>query len=173
VGFAGALDDELELASVIVPRRVIDAGDGSSFDTGQGAHILLSFSGVAGVAQKAKLRRAYLAQAVDMEAAAVARAAHAHGLVFFAAKAISDLSRFEPPPVLDSIDRDGRFRTGRFLASLAPRPWLWWRVFQLARHSARAARSLSEWLEQYSRQASGGEGRGTETHRLGEVPIEP
>lgn len=173
VGFAGALDDELQLASVVVPRRVIDASDGSSFDTGQGAHTLLSFSGVAGAAQKAKLRRAYPAQAIDMEAAAVARAAHAHGLGFFAAKAISDLSSFELPPFGDSIDPDGRFRAGRFLASVAFRPWLWLRVFRLARHSARAARSLSEWLEQYSRQASGGEGRESETHRLPEVPIEP
>jgi len=172
VGFAGALDEGLRFRSVVVPRRIVDASDGSSFDTGRGADTLLSFSSVAGVAQKAKLHRAYGAQAIDMEAAAVACAARAHGLDFFAVKAISDESDFELPPLGDAIDAEGRFFGGRFLASVASKPWLWFRVFQLARHSACAARSLSRWLEQYSRQVRGGEESELERGLPG-VPIEP
>src|SRR5580704_6880965 len=79
VGFAGALDKTLRIGDVFRPAEVIDARDGSRFETGpgdvQGDGRLVTFMVVAGAEQKAKLAQAYQARAVDMEAAAVFAAA--------------------------------------------------------------------------------------------------
>ena len=56
-GFAGALDRKQHIGDIIVPRRVINANDGSSIDTGQGEGILVSFASVASPEQKAKLAK--------------------------------------------------------------------------------------------------------------------
>ncbi len=89
-GFAGALDPGLKVADIVRPRRVINAGDGSSVNLGRGEGVLVSFGSVANPEQKSKLRDSFGAQAVDMEAAAVARAAEARGVEFATVKAISD-----------------------------------------------------------------------------------
>jgi adenosylhomocysteine nucleosidase len=150
VGFAGALDPTLKVGDAFVPRRVVDASDGSVSDIGAGSGTLISFASIAGVGQKEKLARSYGAQAVDMEAAAVARAARAQGLPFKAMKAISDESDFEFPG-LEGFIRDGRFCATRFLAWSVAQPWLWLTVVRMARNSARATSTLCAWLEQYSR----------------------
>src|SRR5579863_9772280 len=79
VGFAGALDPALKVGEIFSPSRVIDARDGSSVETGSGRGILVSATTIAGTEQKMKLAQSYGAQAVDMEAAAVARGAQARG----------------------------------------------------------------------------------------------
>src|SRR5882762_7031725 len=89
-GFAGGLHPKLEAGQMLTPRHVVDASDGSRTDSGAGEGVLISFESVANVEQKAKLANAYGAQAVDMEAAAVARSAEAHGIKFLACKVISD-----------------------------------------------------------------------------------
>ena len=96
--------------------------------------------------QKAKLAKAYGAQAVDMEAAAVARAAESHGVRFLACKVISDANDSLMPPVGRFIGEGGRFQAFKFIAYVAFRPWLWGRVQQLARHSIIAAGKLCEAL---------------------------
>ena len=68
----------------------MDSRDGTRTDTGSGNGVLVSFPAVADPEQKAKLGKSYGAQAVDMEAAAVAKGAEARGLRFAAVKAISD-----------------------------------------------------------------------------------
>ncbi len=75
VGFAGALDSRLEVGTVIGVKRVIDAKDGSTAEAPIGYWTLVSSESTAGVEQKKKLALAYGAHAVDMESAAVARAA--------------------------------------------------------------------------------------------------
>ena len=151
VGFAGALETGLKVGDAFVPRRVVDAGDSSVAETDVGSGTLVSFNSVASVQQKESLARAYGAQAVDMEAAAVARGAQAHGLPFTAMKAISDESNFEIP-ALDRFIRDGQFCAARFVAWVALRPWLWLTVIRMARNSAHATRTLCVWLEQYNRE---------------------
>lgn len=149
-GFAGALDPTLKVGTVLTPICVIDAKDGSRIEAGVGHWVLVSADHPVGVKQKAKLAEAYWAHAVDMEAAAVARAAQAHDITFIGLKAISDEADFEMPPVERFIASDGRLRTGAFAAYLAIRPWLWLRVLQLARNSSIAATALCEWLQQYN-----------------------
>jgi adenosylhomocysteine nucleosidase len=150
VGFAGALETGLKVGDSFSPRRVVDASDGSSVETGVGSGALVSVGSVAGVGQKVKLAKAYSAQAVDMEAAAVARGAHARNGHFAAFKAISDDSSFAMPPVEAFVSPQGKFLTARFLAFVALRPRLWGKVRRLANNSARAAQTLCKWLEQYN-----------------------
>lgn len=146
-GFAGALDHALKVGTVVQPARVVNSGDGSSVSLGQGAGVLVSFGAVASSAQKAKLRASFGAQAVDMEAAAVARAAEARGVGFAVLKVISDEFDFTLPDMDRFVDSDGRFLESRFAVFAAIRPWIWPQVVRLARNSKRASRVLCEWLE--------------------------
>jgi adenosylhomocysteine nucleosidase len=153
VGFAGALTPELRVGDVIEASVVIDARDGSrAFVEGvDSQNSLVTYMSVAGVQQKKNLGHAFGAKAVDMEAAAVAAAAVAHGLPFAATKVISDELNFEMPQMARFIDARGRFRTVNFAAFVALRPWLWRRVATLAGNSRKAAAVLSGHLERWVR----------------------
>lgn len=154
VGFAGALDTTSRVGDIVFPGKVVDARDGSSMETdGSGTGILLSFSSIAGVDQKAKLAKAFGGQAVDMEASSVARAARARGVRFSAVKAISDEASFEIPAmdrfVILNGAREGTFLTGSFTAFALLRPWLWPNLIRLAMNSSKASKALCQWLEQH------------------------
>src|SRR5207247_11156995 len=146
VGFAGALAARLEVGTVIGVKMVIDAKDGSTAEAPIGYWTLVSSESTAGVEQKKKLALAYGAHAVDMESAAVARAAQCRGIPFLALKVISDAHDFEMPPVDRFVSHDGRFRTGRFLLFALFLLLLWLIVVRLARNSNKAAKALCRWL---------------------------
>ncbi len=146
VGFAGALDHDLKVGDLIQPAQVIDARDSSRMNVSGGKGILVSFGSVASPVQKAKLRVSFSAQAVDMEAAAVARAAQLRGVEFGAVKSISDEFDFTFPATEQFVDSTGNFRQGRFAVYAALRPWLWPKVRSLAVNSNVASRALCEWL---------------------------
>ncbi len=153
-GFAGALDPKLRVGDIFVPGRVLDARDCSTVETpGGGNGILVSASYIAGVKQKAKLAANFGAQAVDMEAAAVARGAQARGVPFSAAKAISDEADFAIPAMNRFVVSDGamqgQFQTGRFVAFALIRPWMWPGLAALARNSSNASKALCAWLADY------------------------
>ena len=156
-GFAGALDPELEVGCVLKPRLVIDARDGSRTEAGSGRGVLVSFDAVANPDQKVKLRKAYCADAVDMEAAAVARGASAHGVPFAALKAISDEASFAMMPMNNFIANGGQFQSGRFVAFAAVRPWLWLRVMRLRANTDKASRALCRILEEHTSGAENSE----------------
>ena len=141
-GFAGALDSRLQIGDTLVPNCVIDAKDGSRREHEPGNGFLVTFEDVADAEQKAQLNQAFGAHAVDMEAAAVARCAEAHGLDFFACKVISDASDSSLPPVTQFVAVDGSFQAAQFLRYIAFRPWLWASVFRLSRNSGMAAQKL-------------------------------
>jgi adenosylhomocysteine nucleosidase len=149
VGFAGALTTDLRVGDIFEPSAIIDARDCSRIPVRVSAsrNLLLSFGSVAGTAQKAKLAEAFGAKAVDMEAAAVAAAAAAHGIGFAAIKVISDEAEFEMPHMERFIDSHGHFKTVSFAFFIIPRPWLWSRVAALASNSRRAAKLLSDRLQ--------------------------
>jgi adenosylhomocysteine nucleosidase len=146
VGFAGALDPSLRAGEVVLPALVIDASDGSRANLSEGKGVLVTFGSVASPAQKAQLRNSYGAQLVDMEAAAVWRAAQAHGIKFAAVKAISDEFDFTFPEIEKFVDAQGQFQQGRFARFAAVRPWLWPKVNRLAKGSNRAVAGLNDWL---------------------------
>jgi len=147
-GFAGGLDPRFVVGQVLTPRYVIDANDGSRTDLGFGEGTLVSFGSVANGEQKARLSEAYGAQAVDMEAAAVARSAEIHGVRFLACKAISDTLDSPMPPIEQFVQPNGRLRTLGFVAHVAVRPWLWTRVMKLARDAKIASDKLCEALSE-------------------------
>ena len=146
VGFAGALDPGVKVGTVVQPAQVINAGDGSRVNLSGGSGILVSLGSVATPAQKAKLKESFGAQFVDMEAAAVARAAQARGVEFAAVKAISDEFDFSFPSMERFVASDGAFQQARFATFAAMRPWLWPQVWKLAHNSNRASCALSDWL---------------------------
>ena len=149
-GFAGALTTDFRVGDVFVPRKILDASHGSMLETGMGSGSLITFPGVAGTAQKKKLAEAYGAQAVDMEAAAVARGALARGVRFVALKGISDALDFEFSPMSQFVAPDGHFRTRKFLFFVLLRPWLWTRLIALAHNSALATKAICTSLEQFN-----------------------
>ncbi|MGH9511944.1 MAG: hypothetical protein ACRD2U_07380 [Terriglobales bacterium] len=165
-GFAGALNSKLKAGDIFIPSCVIDAKDGSRAETGQGNGMLLTAPIIAGPAQKSKFAQAYGAEAIDMEAAAVARGAQSHGISFDAVKSISDESHSELPPVDRFIGDEGQFLTFRFGAFTAIRPWLWIRTFRLARNSAKASRALCHWLDQAMGQPEKNENPQFEAHPI-------
>ena len=138
---------------MLTPICVIDAKDGSRIEAGVGYWVVVSIDHVANVEQKTTLAKAYWAHAVDMESAAVARAAQAHDITFVGLKVISDEADFEMPGMERFIARDGTFRTAAFVLFVAIRPWLWGRVIRLAGNSTKAANALCEWLDQYNHDA--------------------
>jgi adenosylhomocysteine nucleosidase len=156
VGFAGALDAGLHVGDVIEPGVVIDARDGSRvFVAGaDNQKSVVTYMSVAGIQQKTTLAHAFGASAVDMEAAAVAAAAAAHGIGFSATKVISDELNFEIPDMDRFIDSRGRFKTASFALFITPRPWLWNRIAHLARNSGKAARVLSNHLHRHEQELS-------------------
>ena len=155
-GYAGALQEGMKVGDIFTPATVIDGRDSSRISTGQGSGILVSFDEVAGREQKAKLARAYGAQAVDMEGASVGRGAEKYGLGFTAFKVISDPLGFPMPPITRFIGPQGDLRAGRFVWFLAFRPWLWSKVLRLALNCARASKviasSLPDVLERLRRE---------------------
>jgi len=149
VGFAGALDGSLHVGQVLEPRTVINAADGSRTEVGSGEGILVSSAMVAGKEQKVRLRKAYGATAVDMEAAAVAQGAEARGVEFGALKAISDAADFSLPAMERFVAGDGKFRSLKFARHVALRPWLWGTTIALARNSSKASRALCSAIASY------------------------
>lgn len=143
-GFAGALTPELKVGDVLRPARVVNASDGSSSVSQQGEGVLVTFGAIADPKQKTRLRESYGAQSVDMEAAAVARAAEARGVRFAAIKVISDEFDFEFPAMERFVTPAGEFSEWKFAFFAALRPWLWPRVVQLMRNSTRASRALCD-----------------------------
>lgn len=155
VGFAGALNPDLKIGDIVIPRRILDARDCSSIDTGTGDGILVSFSSVASPEQKKNLAESFGAIAVDMEAAFISRAAEARGIRFAAVKAISDDSSFALPPTENFISPDGTFQSGGFALFVAIRPWLWPATARLAQNSRQAARILCARLSQMLKSSGG------------------
>ena len=170
-GFAGALKPELEVGRMLIPRLVIDANDGSRTEVGSGTGALISFAAVADADQKLKLGKAYSADAVDMEAAAVARGASAHGIPFVAMKAISDEVGFVMPSLGKFIGSDGQFQSGRFLANIAMRPWLWPGVMRLRANTQKASKALCRSLEEYTRGAQDLEQSEAGLHPISKIGI--
>jgi len=155
VGFAGALVAELKVGAVLQPSEVVDARDASRVPAKGTDGILVTYPSLATPEHKAKLRESYAAQIVDMEAAAVARAAQVRGVEFSAVKVISDEFDFKFPLTDRFVDSAGNFLESQFAIHAALRPWIWPAVFRLAGNSSRASRALCDWLGRHL-QAIGG-----------------
>ena len=160
VGWAGACDPRFRVGDVIHPSILIDVRTGERFfeadpATTDAAEIVVTVAKPAGAIDKRRLCISYSASAVDMEAAAVARLAQAHGLPFSAIKAISDEADFELPDMEQFSTDDGQFLESEFGLYIALRPWLWKSVLTMARSSKLAAENLCAAIEAHIQEHRG------------------
>jgi len=147
VGLAGACDPSLRVAEIVRAGVVVDSRTGERFSDGTDGAVLVTASVVASVKEKARMHASYGAAAVDMEAAAVARLARAHGLGFGAVKVISDEAGVELAELGRFATADGQFREGAFAVHAMVRPWMWGKLIGLARNSGRAVAALTVELQ--------------------------
>jgi len=147
-GLAGGLKPEWTLGRTMVAAEIVDEATGRRFRAAYGEGTVVSSREIAGAAKKRELASRFAADAVDMEGAAVAEVAEAHGLPFLAVKAISDEMDFELPPLQGFVDAEGRFRGVRFGLWAAWHPRWWLAIAQLKRRSDLAAEKLAERLRE-------------------------
>jgi len=142
-GLAGACDINLQVGTIVRPGVVIDSRSGERFKISGGNGVLVSCEKIASVLDKSQHFKLYSADAVDMEAAAVARVAQQHKLEFRAIKAISDEADFEVRSLARFATPDGQFREGAFALQTALQPWMWAKAIALGRNSSRALKALT------------------------------
>ena len=154
VGFCGALDPALEPGGVYVATSV-DAGGCRFPAMDPGAirpHASGALASVARVArtaaEKARLRAATGAGAVEMEAAGVARAASRAGLPFFCVRSVTDRADESFVIDFDALLRgDGHFDTMLLLRVIVRKPAAALpEVLRLWRRCRVAARNLGEFI---------------------------
>jgi adenosylhomocysteine nucleosidase len=146
-GLAGSLSAKFLVGDILEPELIFYSTTGASFRAASGEGTLVTANQVLGREEKRRLAEKYTADAVDMEAAAVAEVAAQAGVPFFAVKAISDSLEFSMPDLTSFIDGSGKFATGRFLLHTALRPSSWATIAQLARNSSLATRNLCARLQ--------------------------
>jgi adenosylhomocysteine nucleosidase len=160
-GWAGALSEEFTPGRAYLVSGVVDARTGERFvaevpgdsinwsprsqnrDLGHPDLWLVTSSRVADVKEKQRLRAAYGAGLVDMEAAGVARLARMRGIPFYCVKGISDGYRDQLPDFNSFISPDGRFQLGRLVVFCILRPWYWPRLIRMGENSRKAARNIA------------------------------
>jgi adenosylhomocysteine nucleosidase len=144
-GWSGAITCAVKPPDAFAISEVVDHTTGEHFATGSAEGLrLITLDHVAGSNEKRPLAEAHKAVLVDMEAAAVARAAFRRGLAFYCFKSISDGYTDRLPDLNRFITPDGRLRTPAFVAYVAVRPGYWPSLVRLAGNSARAAANLAE-----------------------------
>ena len=146
VGLAGACNPKLRVGEIVRAGVVVDAKTGERFIDTKFSQVLVSTDAIVSVKEKTRLHASYQADAVDMEAAAVARLAQAHGLGYCAIKAISDEADFEMEGLARFSTTEGKFRERAFALHAALRPAMWGKVIALGRNSSKAVRALTEAL---------------------------
>jgi adenosylhomocysteine nucleosidase len=147
VGLAGGCDTSVRVGEIVRAGVVVDTQSGERFTNSEFTQVLVSSPHIASVREKQRLFASYSANAVDMEAATVARIAQGHNLPFRAIKVISDDAGFEMQELGRFATQSGQFREGAFAAYSMVRPQLWSKLAQLARNSKLAIEALSSELE--------------------------
>ncbi|MFO0801291.1 MAG: hypothetical protein U0804_27820 [Gemmataceae bacterium] len=133
-GFCGALAPALSVGDIVVSPRV------------QTTNRIVGTP-----AEKAALRAAFGADAVDMESAAVEEVCRERGLSFVAVRAVSDTADHGLSPALLNLLSGGDVSVPRALAALARRPALLGEFIRLGRDTSRAAEALARHLADLTR----------------------
>jgi adenosylhomocysteine nucleosidase len=150
-GLAGGLDPQLLPGALTVPRAVVLGSERWDTDPvlsarlgGATGHVLVGGGEVlATAAAKAAARRATGADAVDLESAALARAAARAGVPFAVLRAVCDpADRDLPRAALVALDARGRIGALRVLAAALAHPGEVPTLLALAGDAARARRAL-------------------------------
>ena len=157
-GFAGGLAPELRVGDIFVPERVLEFSAGVEYSVklpecaeSPARGRLLTVDSVAqDAAAKARLRDTG-ADAVDMEAAALARGAQARQLPFYCVRAISDDARTSFEVDFNAARRpDGTFSGWRIAAQAGFSRRRWRQLMDLKRAAEQASRNLAAFIEHCS-----------------------
>lgn len=154
VGWAGALESEIQPASVHVATEVIDAQTGEHFRFTEERRLrLVTTAHVADVQEKQRLAATYPDSAlVDMEAATVARLAAMQGIPVLCIKGVSDEAGAALPDLNPFIGPAGQMRMAPFLAHVALRPQYWTSLLHLGANSARAAEAMRDLILEFMKE---------------------
>jgi len=146
VGWAGGLTD-----AQIRPAmdEIVDAQTGERLTLSAGTQRVVTTVQVADPKEKRRLRAAYAAVAVDMEAATVARLAQMRGIPMHCFKAISDGPDTRLPDINPFINIDGKLKMAAFLAHVALRPQYWGSLIEMGGRSAKASVVLKLAIEKF------------------------
>ena len=148
-GFCGALSPALRVGDVVVAERVVHENTGRAFDadglllaaaTGRRGTLVSAGAVVRTPADRAALQ----GLAVDLESAALARAANEAEIPFLAIRAVSDRSRDRIPDIAGMLDHVGRPDRRRLAVFVARNPREIPRLVRLGRGANRAGRGLAE-----------------------------
>jgi len=156
-GIAGALEEQPKPGRCYQPAEVVDALTGERFSLagGETDQRLVTTAIVADQTEKQRLRNAYGATLVDMEAAAIARIARTRNIPVYCFKAVSDGPSAQLPDLNRFIDPSGQMRMSAFVAYVLLRPRFWRSLVKLGLTSRRAsvalARSIEEFLQENSK----------------------
>ncbi|HUY81346.1 MAG TPA: hypothetical protein VMU92_06450 [Acidobacteriaceae bacterium] len=143
-GWAGALTCAVKPPTGCVISEVVDAVSGERFVTGNADGFrLITLDHVAHVDEKRGLAQKHQSTLVDMEAAAVARAAAAHGASFYCFKGVSDGYTDRLPDFNRFMNADGEMRMAAFVAYAVTHPQYWVTLARLGRNSSAAAQALA------------------------------
>jgi adenosylhomocysteine nucleosidase len=160
-GCAAALDDRISPGCLIIPERIIGASGEihkvntewhqrlyqileRKYPVHTGA-LVESDAIMKNAAEKRALAKRTQAAATDMESAAQARLAQAHGLPFVAIRAVVDtVSTDIPENVLKALDLQGNISVWKLLASSYLVPADWMKIVQLAIQFSAAQRTLKK-----------------------------
>ena len=169
LGFAGGLASQLGPGALVVADEIVRAnasgGDGlrpdgalqrcardalTEVQTPHAWGALLTASRiVASPGDKARLGAETGALAVDMESAWVGMVCNQHETPFLAVRAVVDVVEDALPSILVDVTAGDSGQWWR-MASLLARPWLFPRLLRLARASARARASLTDFVAAFA-----------------------
>jgi len=160
-GFAGGLDPALEVGEVFVADQVfrletgvgysrdLTLADGVDVHRQAGVHrgTLVTIDEVAQTAQQKRRLRGLGADAVDMEAAEVARRARSMDLPFHCVRVISDAAETDFSIDFNRARRaDGTFSGWSIVRQAGLRPRRWKDLFALKQNSDLASQNLARFL---------------------------
>jgi adenosylhomocysteine nucleosidase len=157
-GFAGALAPELEVGDVFLAETVLEFNTGVEYpvklpecaESAARGRLVTMDSVAQDAATKARLRQIG-ADAVDMETAALVRAAQARQLPFYCVRAVSDDARTSFEVDFNAARRsDGTFSGWRIAAQAGLSPRRWRHLMDLKQAGEQASRNLAAFFEHCS-----------------------
>ena len=126
IGFCGGLDPALGVGDIFVASEVLGVGPALAPPGAMKAHKsgrLVSTDRVAVTSQEKEELRRIGADAVEMEAAVVARSAQENGIPFYCVRVVTDTAGEDLPLDFNRMrDADGRFSRARIIAAACRRP---------------------------------------------------
>jgi adenosylhomocysteine nucleosidase len=152
-GFCGALDPAFEPCDIFVATEVltpqqksIPTGGPAFFGSARTGSLLSIDRVVSTVKEKAELRKTG-AQAVEMEASAVASRALRWNIPFYAIRVVTDTATESFPLDFNLMrDSEGRFSRSKILSAAFRRPAVFPELLRLNRRSKLAAQALGDFI---------------------------